>query len=132
MDRKLNQILIVEDEALIAFDLADLLEDAGYTIHGPYADADEALNALKSAELTLAILDVNLGEGRTSEKVAEYLTRTGTPIVFVSGYTPAGSEVLRNYPNAQRLSKPWDPQELLAMVDRFVRKGEGTEMPAPN
>ncbi|WP_108660907.1 response regulator [Acuticoccus kandeliae] len=120
MGRKTSQILIVEDEALIAFDLADLLEDAGYTVHGPFADADQALDALKAFVPTLAILDVNLGEGRTSEKVAAYLTQIGTPIVFVSGYTLAGSEVLRNYPNAQRLPKPWDPQEMLATVDRYA------------
>lgn len=115
-----TQILIVEDEALIGFDLADLLSDAGYQIKGPYATADAALEALVGSDLSLAILDVNLGDGRTSQRIAERLTREGTPILFVSGYTTSGSEVLRNFPNAQRLTKPWDPQELLSLIRSYL------------
>lgn len=117
-----GEILIVEDEALIGFDLADLLGAAGYRISGPYARADEALCAVERGKLMLAILDVNLGEGRTSEAVARQLTEDGTPILFVSGYTAAGSEVLRNFPEAGRVSKPWDPQELLRTVAEVVRR----------
>lgn len=115
-----TEILIVEDEALIGFDLADLLSDAGYKIRGPYATADAALEAIAGADLSLAILDVNLGDGRTSQRVAERLTREGTPILFVSGYTASGSEVLRNFPNAQRLTKPWDPEELLSLIRGYL------------
>lgn len=116
-----DQILIVEDEALIGYDLADLLEEAGYEIHGPYANVDDALVAVQEAELSLAILDVNLGDGETSQRIAEDLTRDGTPILFVSGYSIAGSTVLRNFPSAARLSKPWDPVELLATIRKVSR-----------
>ena len=118
--RPSGEIMIVEDEALIGFDLADLLQTAGYRVTGPYATADEAMGALDRGRLSLAILDVNLGEGQTSEAVARRLTQDGTPILFVSGYSVAGSEVLRNFPHARKVSKPWDPSELLRTISHFV------------
>lgn len=116
-----REIMIVEDETMIGFDLADLLCDAGYAVSGPWVSADEALEALSATDVSLAILDVNLGEGQTSRRIAEQLTRDGTPVVFVSGYGIAGSEVLRDFPGATRISKPWDPIELLGVVKQFVR-----------
>jgi DNA-binding response OmpR family regulator len=114
-------ILIVEDEALIGFDLADLLTEAGYDVRGPFASIDRALNEMDKALPCLAILDVNLGEGGTSERVAERLEATGTPMVFVSGYTPCGSDVLRRFSAFPRISKPWDPQDLLRTIDFHLR-----------
>ncbi|RAI03915.1 hypothetical protein DLJ53_05440 [Acuticoccus sediminis] len=115
-----KRIMIVEDEAMISFDLADLLQTAGYHVSGPFATATEAMEALPNAELNLAILDVDLGDGETSEAVAQHLTEAGTPFLFVSGYTYAGSKLLQRFPHAYRVSKPWDPQDLLKVVARTV------------
>ncbi|WP_420394298.1 response regulator [Acuticoccus sp.] len=115
-----GEILIVEDETLIGFDLADLLADAGYKVNGPYTSVPEALSATERSAVRLAILDVNLGDGTTSEAIARRMTERGTPILFVSGYTSAGSEVLRNFPEARQVSKPWDPPELLRTVAQFI------------
>ncbi|MBJ3776891.1 response regulator [Acuticoccus mangrovi] len=112
-------ILVVEDEALIGFDLADLLADAGYTVCGPFAKVCDAMEAVRVSPIALAILDVHLGEGETSGSIAEALSRDGTPFMFVSGYSEAGSEVLRQFPDARRVSKPWDPDELLALVAQY-------------
>jgi len=120
--RQNDDILIVEDEALIGFDLADLLSEAGYRVRGPFGSPEKALDALVEGKPALALLDVNLGEGRTSEKVAEALRASGTPVVFVSGYNPAGSEVLRRFEDAPRIAKPWDPKELLAAVADLVKR----------
>ena len=115
-----TEIMIVEDEAMISFDLADLLQTAGYQIHGPYSNSAEALDALDGAQLNLAILDVDLGDGKTSEPIARRLSEAGTPFLFVSGYSFAGSEVIQRYPAAGRVSKPWDPEELLRVIARSV------------
>lgn len=124
-----KEILVVEDEALIGFDLADLLETAGYSVRGPFATASAALSAMVgvAVPLNLAILDVSLGEGQTSEPVAEAMLQTGTPIIFVSGYNSSGSDVLRRFPTAERMSKPWDPQELLRTVARHVDPAPGLD-----
>ncbi|WP_075222398.1 response regulator [Acuticoccus yangtzensis] len=115
-----TEIMILEDEPMISFDLADFLQEAGYRINGPYATAAEALAALSEAGVALAILDVDLGDGSTSEPVAEWLEASGTPFVFVSGYNYQGSELIRRFPAAGRISKPWEPQDLLNAIARSV------------
>jgi DNA-binding response OmpR family regulator len=119
-----DDILIVEDEALIAYDLVDLLSDAGFRVRGPFVTAEKALDAVREDRPALALLDVNLGDGKTSEAVAEALSGTGTPVLFVSGYNPAGSAVLRRFSDAPRISKPWDPEELISAVKRYVHPRE--------
>lgn len=114
------EIMIVEDDALIGFDLADLLKEAGYIVHGPFPSVESALNSLAVIRPTLAILDVTLGDGETCERVADRLADRGTPLLFTSGYTLAGSSVLRKYADAPRIAKPWDPAELLAAVDGYA------------
>jgi len=116
----LAEIMIVEDDVLIGFDVADMLEEAGYRVKGPFTSTESALHFLATNRPALAVLDVTLGEDETCEAVADRLARRGTPILFTSGYTLSGSSVLRKYANAPRIAKPWDPDELLAAVEGLV------------
>ncbi len=74
------QVLIVDDEFMTAMAFADFLSDEGYRITGPYANADDTLKALKTAEPDAAFLDINLGDGETSEKIATHLKTNSTPV----------------------------------------------------
>lgn len=117
-------VLIVEDDALIGWDLADLLGTAGYTVVGPYSTSDDAMAAAASGRFQLAILDVRLADGSTSEAVATALARNGTPIVFVSGYHGVGQDLSRAFPDAHQVNKPWDPVDLMRVVARATSRGD--------
>mgnify|MGYP002529182726 CR=1 FL=1 len=81
-----KSVLIVEDEFLIAFDIADQFETAGAQVLGPFASVSAALEALDDGGLPdAAVLDVNLGDER-SVRVAQRLTQDDVPFVFVTGY----------------------------------------------
>lgn len=54
------RILIVEDEALIAELIVEHLEEAGHSIIGPAATAEEALALCRHRRPDLAILDIDL------------------------------------------------------------------------
>lgn len=54
------KVFIVEDEALIAESLSDILEDLGYEVLGTAMRAKEALLMMESEQPDLAILDINL------------------------------------------------------------------------
>lgn len=101
------RILVVEDEYLIAMDLADRLADLGAEIIGPAASVAEALALLSAPETRLdgAVLDVNLRNERVYP-VADALIGQGVRLVFASGYdaslTPA------DYAGLPRLVKPID------------------------
>ena len=81
------RVLVVEDDALMAFDLADQLSRSGYRVIGPAVHVAEALRLIHAMGCDAAVLDVNLGEGTTSEPVAVELRQRSIPFIVVSGYT---------------------------------------------
>ena len=86
-----RRVLVVEDEALVAMLLEDMLEDLGCQVLGPVMRVGEALAfvAEHGSEIDVAILDVNLA-GERSFSVAEALRARGAPFVFSTGYDDVG------------------------------------------
>lgn len=106
---------MVEDEAMVAILIEDLLADLGCVVAGSAATAAEAMSLVRAGQFDAALLDVNLGEGETSFDVADTLRRDGRPFAFLTGYGPAGVRPdLRDVPI---LAKPVDASEL----GRFLR-----------
>lgn len=80
-----KRILVVEDEALIAAMLEDMLIDLGATVVGPAATLTTGLGLARGEVLDGAILDANLN-GVFADPIAEALAGRGVPFVFASGY----------------------------------------------
>src|SRR5438128_1767265 len=79
-------LLVVEDEYLIASDLARALEEVGALVIGPAASVKTALEMVKENErLDGAVLDVNLRDERVYP-VADALSAKGVRFVFTTGY----------------------------------------------
>ncbi len=81
----LSNILIVEDEPLIAMMLEDFLEILDKTPIGPADNVAEAVALIGRGGIDAAILDVNLRNGETSWAIADALAEAGVPFVFASG-----------------------------------------------
>src|SRR4051794_31207518 len=62
-------VLLTEDDAVVAIDLSDALEKAGYRVLGPLATAREALSLIEQETPTLAIIDIMLKDGPCTEVV---------------------------------------------------------------
>ncbi|MBV1693961.1 MAG: MASE1 domain-containing protein [Hyphomicrobiales bacterium] len=80
-----RSLLVVEDEPLIALDIARMLREAGFDVIGPAASVSQAFALLDRHACHGAVLDINLG-GETAEPIARRLAAAGTPFVAVSGY----------------------------------------------
>ncbi len=80
-----KQILIVEDEPLIAMMLEDFLDVLDQDVAGSADSVATALDRVGQGGLDAAILDVNLRGGEKSTPVAEALERAGVPFVFATG-----------------------------------------------
>jgi PAS domain S-box-containing protein len=80
-----QRILVIEDEALVAMMIQDLLTECGHSIIGPITRLSEALEAAQGSDYDAAILDINL-DGGMAYPVADILTARGVPFVFVTGY----------------------------------------------
>jgi PAS domain S-box-containing protein len=115
----LGRVLVVEDDALIAADLAATLEDLDYDPVGPAATLEEAFRLADGAMLAAAVLDVNVG-GTMSLPLAEALARRGVPVIFASGYAP---DAAASVAGAQHLQKPYTAQQLEVALKRAIAPG---------
>jgi len=89
-----RRILVVEDDYVMAQDLAAELRGAGAEVLGPVSDLDGARDILASSPAPdAALLDINLG-GEMVYPLADALRGLGILVAFVTGYDactmPAG------------------------------------------
>lgn len=85
-----QRVLIVEDEALVAMELARVLTQAGALVVGPAGSIEEALDLVEGGgQIDRAVLDINLG-GRMVTPVADALTAKAIPFVYLTGYQEPG------------------------------------------
>ena len=112
-----HRVLVVEDEALVAMELADILERQGCGVIGPAASVAQAL-ALLDGRLDAALLDLNLN-GEPGLPVAAALGDRGVPFVVVSGYAEdqVSAPALRGAP---RLTKPVRHCELVRVLGELL------------
>lgn len=113
------RLLIVEDEALIAMMIQDVIRDAGAEVVGPAANVDMAMSALREQAVDGAILDVNLS-GQRIDPVANALRARKIPFLFLTGYGKSG--IGERFPSATVITKPFNDVDLLKTVDRVIVK----------
>ena len=80
-----KQILVLEDDALLAMDMEDFLSDLGVNVVGPVSHVDAALEKINVTDLDGAVIDLNL-RGELSFPVIEELKAANIPFVICSGY----------------------------------------------
>ena len=120
-EQERKRILVVEDELMIRMLLEDMLAELGYTIAAQASRIDEALEAAKTADFDVAILDVNLN-GQPILPVADALVARGTPFVFATGYGERGlPEPYRDRPT---LKKPFQLDGLKLMLQNALAGGK--------
>jgi CheY-like chemotaxis protein len=117
-----HRLLIVEDEYLIAADLAASLEKVGAEVVGPAASVKEALELVQedAGQLDAAVLDINL-RGEQVFPVADVLARRGVPFVFTTGYD--GVAVPSPYAGVPRFEKPVNNAELARLLLNGLLQG---------
>lgn len=80
-----KRILVVEDEALVALDVASALEAHGAVVLGPFAGLVGAMRMTDEAAIDAAVLDVDLGR-ESVFPLADRLHEGGVPFVFHTGH----------------------------------------------
>jgi len=108
-----RRVLLVEDEAIIALDLAALLTDLGAVVVGPAHSVVDALKLLNEGKIDCAVLDINLN-GEPVYPVARALETRRIPFVFVTAYY--GEKVDAQFQDCTVLQKPVDFQELVHAI----------------
>jgi len=103
-----KRILVVEDEAIVALMVEDILGDYGAMVVGSARTIEEGLALAKTADLDAAVLDVNV-RGLRIDPIVEVLTARGIPYLLATGY---GKVEFANGRNALHIEKPYTPENL--------------------
>jgi DNA-binding response OmpR family regulator len=80
-------VLVVEDEYILAMDIARFLQERGYGVLGPVPSVHGALALIDRERPAAAVLDIQL-EAELSYPVADRLAELGIPFVFRTGHAP--------------------------------------------
>ena len=125
-----SRVLVAEDDVILALDMERSLRDVGAEIFGPAKTAADATALARTAPLTCAVLDVNLG-CELVFPAAHVLRERGINTIFCTGYDV--HVLQQDWPNAQVLSKPVSSQRLIRAITwrAWDREKTGTTAPDP-
>lgn len=117
------RLLLVEDEALVAMLVQDIISDAGAIVVCAAPNVDAAISVLDTESVDGAILDVNLS-GELVDPVADELIARNIPFMFLTGYGRSG--ISDRFPDAIVVTKPFEDAQLLAAVNNVLLKERST------
>ena len=107
------EVLVVEDEPIIALDMTCELQLAGWGVVGPALTLDQARKLLESDGFRVALLDVNVGD-ETSFDFARACRSEGIEVIFMTGYSR--SILPEDLSDSVLLRKPVQMSELTAAL----------------
>jgi CheY-like chemotaxis protein len=113
------QILVVEDESMVAMMIEDMLEDLGHKVIATSGRMPDASKLVSDASADLAILDVNLN-GEETYPLADSLAARAIPFIFATGYGSCG--IKAEWSGVPVLQKPFQSRELAEAINRAVQR----------
>ncbi len=130
-------VLIVEDEAILAMDLADRLEMMGYVVAGPVASGQEALSLFKEKSIDIVLMDIHLrGEMDGVDTALQIRKLRPVPLIYLTAQTdiPTVERAKATFPSAY-LAKPFDEKNLYLAIEMALHnfafhKSASLPMPA--
>lgn len=112
-----KRVLVVEDETLISMLFEDILGDLDCEVVGPALNIRQATDLARTADIDVAVLDVNLA-GDPIFPVAEILAERGVPLVFSSGYGSTG--LPDKWQDRATLPKPFTSGQVEDVLQKLV------------
>lgn len=113
------QILIVEDESIIAIDIQNKLENLGYHVIETAFSGKEALEQIAQTPPDLILMDINLGEGLDGIATAEVIHKKyNIPVIFLTAYSD--DKTLQRAKSTGPfgfMNKPFRQRELRATIE---------------
>lgn len=112
------RILVVEDDAVQALDLAASLAEAGAAIIGPVASLTEASELASETPCDAAILDLRLRD-RNATALARQLLDQGVPFIVYTGY-PDSAYFQSDWRGYEIVTKPAETEYLIGRIAALI------------
>ncbi len=109
-------ILIIEDEALVALEMKQTIEEMGFTVLDYATNSTMATEILDEHSIDLIIMDINLGEKKDGIELYESWG-SDIPIVYLTAYKDEKTitKAISTNPYGY-LVKPYQKEELYALI----------------
>jgi DNA-directed RNA polymerase specialized sigma24 family protein len=115
-----TDVLIIEDEALIALDLEALVENLGHKVIGVARTQTEAVTIARTKPPGLIMADIQLADGSSGlDAVNDLLNTFEVPVIFITAYPERFLTGERPEP-AFLVSKPYQPATVSALVSQAL------------
>jgi DNA-directed RNA polymerase specialized sigma24 family protein len=128
-----TDILIIEDEALIAADLEALVKSLGHKVIGTAHTRSEAVTLAKVKQPGLILADIQLADGTSGlDAVNDMLATFEVPVIFITAYPERFLTGERPEPSFL-IAKPYQPASVSAIISQalfFERKARRREQRA--
>ena len=118
------RIMIVEDNAMVARDLSDCLEEQGYQVVATVSSGEESIDRAGAEHPDAVIMDIQLRDRMDGIEAAEQIhTRFGIPVVFLSAYSDQKLlERAKRVGSFGYLVKPFEEHEVCATLEMALFK----------
>lgn len=113
----MSQVLVIEDDSLIALDLAGILQDMGHRVLGPAGRQSQAVAMAEEGRPDLILADVRLADGGDGIAAVKQIRRSrSVPVIFITGNARQVALDLSLEPAAV-IPKPFDTRQLRRAVN---------------
>ena len=114
--RTTANILIIEDDAIIALNNAEIVREMGHNVTGTAARQSEAIALVEQTSPDLILADIQLADGDDGIKTVQEILKTAKmPVIFVTGF-PERLLTGRTLEPAFVITKPFEPDTLKTAI----------------
>ncbi len=115
-----TNVLIIEDEPIIAADIEGLVEELGHDVDGIAATKNDAVSKAKQKKPGLILADVQLADGSSGiDAVGEILNDIDVPVIFITAFPERLLTGDKPEP-AYLISKPFEPDNVKAAISQAL------------
>jgi two-component system, response regulator PdtaR len=117
------KVLVVEDEALIRMDLAEMLTEEGYVVAGEAGDGEQALELARRLHPDLVIMDIKMPKVDGITAAAAIVEERIAPVVMLTAFSQRDLiEQARDAGAMAYLVKPFARHELVPAIELAVSR----------
>lgn len=115
-----TDILIIEDEPLIAMDIEQLVGDLGHSISGIARTHSEAIDLFSSKNPKMVLADIQLADGSSGiDAVNDILKTADIPVIFITAFPERLLTGERPEPTFL-VTKPFNPDQVKALISQAL------------